>query len=891
MERMKYSSLFLWLLGFLSCSLAQAGLYPTPQIHQICEGAGSIAQQSIELSGEDIAHLPRIEGAYMLRVHHDGLTIRAYDELGLFYAQQSLRQLVEDSPAEQIAHCTIYDWPDIPRRGIVEGYYGIPWSHEARLAQIEFLARYKMNTYIWAAKDDPYHRGEHCLDPYPEQAAQQIRELCEAAKAKHVDFIWAIHPADTMDWQQDEAGIQAQLAVLYQKLEAMYALGVRHFGVFVDDSQGDIRQVKYQSRLCNEIEAHFIAKHADVAPLLMCPSGYTRLWTPADWLRDLGKSLAPSTQIMWTGNLIIGDITLEGQQWIADKIARPAFIWWNWPCNDYCKRFIAMGKCYGLEQSPEMKDVMAGITSNPMQWPLASRIGLFGLADYSWNMMAYDAERNHRDALKTLYPSCWREMQHFCQHTADMGRSQGGFAREESLRFAQITDREALQQEYQRIRQAGASITTCEGTRELRGEIGEWMQLFARIGELGCTAFESLNASDASLSAQLPALLQAYLNWEDATNSPLRPQVGSVVLTPKTQALAQEAAQRHYLALGGEPKAGIPQMHFSSSIGECQARSELITDRDPDTYWAQEFPQRKGDWYQFDLGAETRITDITLLMGGPRPDDYIATGQWEHSLDGESWQPLARSSGDQVKLQLNEAIQARYLRYSIIECHGTTHWVSICEMAVNASGAHRVSSNVPQWQHASLSIEAGCISLNRIYETATLSWGDEITISHDPAIEVTEMIYDLGDEEMKKDMVIISSQQGAQTYKTTLRYEGDSPADVQLRELKFITPASRARSDARALDDGDLLTAWDASQLHRQSMRMHYHQGCTKALIVTSNLEQLQVNGVPLAPVVHGVYCVRLEADLVLPLFRLSTPDEAEVANEKALIHEIIFVR
>jgi len=45
-------------------------------------------------------------------------------------------------------------------RGIVEGFYGKPWSHSARLDAISFLAPRGLNAYVYAPKDDPKHRAD-----------------------------------------------------------------------------------------------------------------------------------------------------------------------------------------------------------------------------------------------------------------------------------------------------------------------------------------------------------------------------------------------------------------------------------------------------------------------------------------------------------------------------------------------------------------------------------------------------------------------------------------------------------------------------------------------------------------------------------------------------------
>jgi hyaluronoglucosaminidase len=46
----------------------------------------------------------------------------------------------------------IRDWPEMPIRGSIEGFYGPPWTHKDRLSQLEFYGENKQNTYIYAPK-------------------------------------------------------------------------------------------------------------------------------------------------------------------------------------------------------------------------------------------------------------------------------------------------------------------------------------------------------------------------------------------------------------------------------------------------------------------------------------------------------------------------------------------------------------------------------------------------------------------------------------------------------------------------------------------------------------------------------------------------------------------
>ena len=96
-----------------------------------------------------------VSGAYLLTVDKKGINIVGYDERGAFYALQTLRQTVE-SPAAQgkVPYLTCNDYPDLPLRGVVEGFYGEPWSHQVRLSLIDYYGRNKLNEYVYGPKDE-----------------------------------------------------------------------------------------------------------------------------------------------------------------------------------------------------------------------------------------------------------------------------------------------------------------------------------------------------------------------------------------------------------------------------------------------------------------------------------------------------------------------------------------------------------------------------------------------------------------------------------------------------------------------------------------------------------------------------------------------------------------
>ena len=74
------------------------------------------------------------------------------------------------------------------RRGIVEGFFGPVWSMSHRAALFEFGAKRGMNTYLYAPKDDPYHR-ERWKESYPDGEWKGLLNLFDLAQRYHIDFV------------------------------------------------------------------------------------------------------------------------------------------------------------------------------------------------------------------------------------------------------------------------------------------------------------------------------------------------------------------------------------------------------------------------------------------------------------------------------------------------------------------------------------------------------------------------------------------------------------------------------------------------------------------------------------------------------------------------------
>ncbi len=448
--------------------------------------------------------IPKYDEGYYLSVSDKEIVLAGNDERGTYYALQTLKQLLKDGKLPEVE---IKDYPSIRYRGVVEGFYGTPWSHRARLNQLKFYGENKMNTYIYGPKDDPYHSAPNWRLPYPEKEAAQLQELVTVANDNEVDFVWAIHPGQDIKWNQEDRDF------LIAKFEKMYQLGIRSFAVFFDDISGEGTNPQKQAELLNYIDENFVQTKPDVTPLIMCPTEYNKSWANPDgnYLTTLGDNLNPSIQIMWTGDRVVSDITRDGIDWINERIKRPAYIWWNFPVSDYVRDHLLLGPVYGNDTT--IAKQMSGFVTNPMEHAEASKIAIYGVASYAWNPAKFDTWRTWKEAIRTILPNAAEELECFAIHNSDLGINGHKYRREESQdiqpaaeRFLESyikngeydkTDFETLLNTFERMIESSDILLVDTENKPLIQEITPWLYQFRLLAETGQEVFKMVESQKA----------------------------------------------------------------------------------------------------------------------------------------------------------------------------------------------------------------------------------------------------------------------------------------------------------------------------------------------------------------------------------------------------------
>lgn len=507
------------------------------------------------------ARIPKQAEGYYLKIDKEGIVVAGADRRGVFYGVQTLVQLIA---LPKLPLVEVTDYPDVPYRGVVEGFYGVPWSREARLSQLDFYGRNKMNIYIYGPKDDPYHSSPNWRKPYPAQEAEQLKELVECARRNEVLFYWAIHPGKDIRWNTEDRDL------LMEKFESMYRLGIRAFAVFFDDISGEGTSAEKQVELLNDIYHNFVKVKGDVAPLLMCPTEYNRLWTKLEggYLATLGGKLHPDIGILWTGDKVVACIDKPTMQFVNPLLKRKAFIWWNFPVSDYVRDRLLLGAVYG--NGTDIDDDISAFISNPMEHAEASKIALFSIADYAWNMDAYKSDASWRRAVRYLMPGHAAALQVFASHNSDLGGNEHDFRREESEQIRPALERlldaycregkrevaaaSAVTEECERMIASADLLLASDENPALIKEITPWLMQFKLLGEYGREVLCMLAAqcdgkkTELEKAASHAKALQVLMKKIDATynQNGFQPGVktGSCHLKPAFDWLYQEVVQR-----------------------------------------------------------------------------------------------------------------------------------------------------------------------------------------------------------------------------------------------------------------------------------------------------------------------------------------------------------
>ncbi len=645
------------------------------------------------------------------------------DTNGSFYAVQTLRQVIT---GKAIAPVLVKDWPLMSVRGTVEGFYGTPWSHQARLDQFAFYSQQKMNTYIYSPKDDPLLRAQW-RDLYTGDQRQQLKELIDTAAANHVKFTYALSPGNDICYSNT-----ADLDSTVAKFESLYALGVRDFYIALDDIAPYLQcaadkamfpktnfrgLADAQAYYLNAVNAAFIKKHPDVGALQMVPTNYAG--SAADpYKAELGIAMDKDILLQWTGEQVVSHrittASTKAAQITYGTAADPRglFIWDNYPVNDFAQNRLFMAPMIGRDK--DLYTATTGITANPMIESYASMPTLFNYADFTWNGPAYRPQQSMKAALALIAGpkkgaleslSAFADLNQNWQDDALTPSAPALSADVAAFWSAydggKFPSGSALANRADLIEHMPTSLENI-ASAGFYADAKHWIDTAANWGGATESALDMLRAVKDNNGAAIVAARAKVNAAVAAAGAATQPTFDQGLVVPQVgdgafQTFIAKAKSVADAWLGATPVAGSAPVAVTNFQPYGNNTADRMFDGDTGTvFWTNNTPG-VGSAIGADLGAPVSISGVKIQQSDSDTvkADMMYHAKLQYSVDGASWTDAGTfDDAPVISATFDTPVTARYVRIVATAPNPGGQWVKIREFTVSTVPAG-VSSTVP----------------------------------------------------------------------------------------------------------------------------------------------------------------------------------------------------
>ncbi|MEH7502543.1 beta-N-acetylglucosaminidase domain-containing protein [Neobacillus drentensis] len=599
------------------------------------------------------------------------IVIVGNDAAGTFYGAETFKHIIiEREGTDWIPEVEIKDWPTMPIRGAIEGFYGEPWSHEDRLSQLDFYGEHKMNSYIYAPKDDPYHRDKW-KEPYPQEKIIEIEQLVKTAQKNHVDFTFAISPGNTITYSSD-----ADLQDLINKAQAMWDIGVRSFALFLDDIDPNLRSPQdrvmfgkdanppaaAQAYLLNRFNEQFIKTHVGAERLITVPTEYYQANT-SPYRKRFADLVQSDIVVQWTGiGVVAPSITSADADKIHGIFKHDLLIWDNYPVNDFDRNKLFLGPLVGRDPNLTPEHGVIGLTANPMNEAEASKIPLFTVADYTWNPESYDANYSLEQSIKEFAGDAAEPLKVFVDSSYASGLNNSKEPFSENLKpliekfwtaYESGNVKEGaddLLNEFIKLKNTPSQLRNTLDNKNFLEEVKPYlnkMELYGIAGEAAIKMVQAEQENDTQAGAEQRTLLQKTM-----TEMAKIPQKLSLGVIPT---FLDRAIYGKNLAEGKTAKASSSEVSWLTP--------DLAVDGNNNTRWASLYTNNQ--WISVDLGQIYSINKVILDWESAYGKQY----KIQVSQDGNQWTDVyteLNSNGGTDEIEI-PSTEARFVRMQGIQ--------------------------------------------------------------------------------------------------------------------------------------------------------------------------------------------------------------------------------
>lgn len=393
-------------------------------------------------------------------------------------------------------HGSLNNAPNFEQRGLIEGFYGDPWTIDERLEMLKFLAVHDFNLFIIAPKDDPWQRFEW-RKPFEEKQIEQFAELQSVAAEFGINLSVCVSPGLSIEYSNKN-----DLQAIVDKLGQLHKIGITTFGLLLDDIppklrfQTDINEfgkiANAHSYLGNLIFEKIRAMN-NQASLIFCPLEYHGRGNE-DYIVELSSKLNKDIDLFWTGRQICSEyLDVFDAKVFERNCNRKPFFWDNYPVNDVAMLHqLHVGPIE--KRQPELHFYSAGYCCNPMDRIEASKFALATIGEFlvdpqiyhsdaSWNSYIADtfSDKKEQDALTVFLQACFESCLSVDPAPAfNEWLSEFSYAWHTRL-ITQAID--LMKKQSETILNAHSVINSSEfSNQKLRTEIMKWLTKFADTG-------------------------------------------------------------------------------------------------------------------------------------------------------------------------------------------------------------------------------------------------------------------------------------------------------------------------------------------------------------------------------------------------------------------------
>ena len=257
--------------------------------------------------------------------------------------------------------------------GYIEGYYGklLDWNDRFRI--IDKLNNNGMTKYLYAPKEDVFHRLEW-RKLYPQNIVKSFISLVKFAKKKDVEIIFGIAPGIDFNYLSLNKNFvnknHSDLDNLKKKCQQIISFGITNILIMFDDidvdkyfdvnkknNEGSIH-AKITNHLTNIFKINF----------LTVPRVYSDELIPTNkyYLKDFFETLNTDVGVFYCGkNIVTKNLGIQNIKKFK-KYNNDIIIWDNFYANDYCPKKIFLGRLIGRKITSNIMMNLTGMVETDL---------------------------------------------------------------------------------------------------------------------------------------------------------------------------------------------------------------------------------------------------------------------------------------------------------------------------------------------------------------------------------------------------------------------------------------------------------------------------------------------------------------------------------------------